>query len=448
MKGWLPRKRTAVQRGLNPSTLIAGSFLVLIVLGALLLKTPWATTVPISWSDAFFMSTSASTVTGLGVVSVGHDFTVFGQIVLTLQMQAGGIGIMTFAALVLLMLGQQLGIGEQRLVREAMNYTKVSDLGWLVKRIVLLVFFLEGLGALLLFLYWVPELGLERAFYHSLFYAVSAFNGGGLSLYDDSIARWAGDWPVTLIMGSLIILGGLGFTVLAELRQYQSWARLSLHTKLMLTGSAGLLLFTFVIVALFEWHNPDTLGPYGAQEKFWITVFHAITPRSGGLSMIDMGGITVTVAVLMIVLMFIGGGTNSAASGIKVTTFMVLVLSTRAFLRGREAPVAFGRRIPPGIILRSLAMAFIAMMLVLSALFVLSITDGNLGFLQLFFEAMSALGAVGLSMGITGEISEAGRWVLMVCMFIGRIGPLTLVFLLAKPKGQRIRYPDGDVHIG
>lgn len=447
MKPWqIARQHN--KRGVNPSTLIAMSFLALIVIGALLLKTPWATTSPITWSDAFFMSTSASTVTGLGVVDVGSRMTLFGQIVLMLQMQAGGIGIMTFAALVLLMMGQQLGIGEQRLVREAMNYTRVSDLGWLVKRIVLLVFIIEGIGALLLFLYLVPELGLEQGFYQSIFFAISAFNGGGLSLYSDSIARWAGEWPITLIMGGLIIIGGLGFTVLAELRSFKSWAKLSLHTKLMLSGSAGLLLFAFVIIVVFEWYNPSTLGIYNPQEKFWIALFHAITPRSAGLTMFDMGGVTLTVSIMVIVLMFIGGGTNSAASGIKVTTFMVLVLSTRAFLRGRDAPVAFGRRIPPSIILRSLAMAFIAMMLVVAALFFMSITDSHLGFLPLFFEVMSALGAVGLSMGITEYVSEPGRWILMVCMFIGRIGPLTLVFLLAKPSVLRVRHPDGDVHIG
>jgi len=447
VKPWHAAK-TQYKRGVNPSSLIAMSFLGLIVVGALLLKTPWATTAPITWSDAFFMSTSASTVTGLGVIDVGSRMTLFGQIVLMLQMQAGGIGIMTFAALVLLMMGQQLGIGEQRLVREAMNYTRVSDLGWLVKRIVVLVFMIEGIGALLLFLYLVPELGLEQGFYQSIFYAISAFNGGGLSLYSDSIARWAGEWPITLIMGGLIIIGGLGFTVLAELRSFKSWAKLSLHTKLMLSGSAGLLLFAFVIIVVFEWYNPSTLGIYNPQEKFWIALFHAITPRSAGLTMFDMGGVTLTVSIMVIVLMFIGGGTNSAASGIKVTTFMVLVLSTRAFLRGRDAPVAFGRRIPPSIILRSLAMAFIAMMLVVAALFFMSITDSHLGFLPLFFEVMSALGAVGLSMGITEYISEPGRWILMVCMFIGRIGPLTLVFLLAKPSVLRVRHPDGDVHIG
>lgn len=447
MKPWHAAK-TKYKRGVNPSSLIAMSFLGLIVVGALLLKTPWATTSPITWSDAFFMSTSASTVTGLGVVDVGSRMTLFGQIILMLQMQAGGIGIMTFAALVLLMLGQQLGIGEQRLVREAMNYTRVSDLGWLVKRIVVLVFIIEGIGALLLFLYLVPELGLGQGLYQSIFFTISSFNGGGLSLYGDSLARWAGEWPITVIMGGLIIIGGLGFTVLAELRSFKSWFQLSLHSKLMLTGSAGLLLFTFLIVVLFEWNNPETLGMYNTQEKFWVAVFHAITPRSAGLSMINMGSVTLTVSVLVIVLMFIGGGTNSAASGIKVTTFMVLVLSTRAFLRGRDAPVAFGRRIPPSVILRSLALAFIAMMFVLSALFLISITDSHLGFLPLFFEVVSALGAVGLSMGITEYFSEPGRWILMVCMFIGRIGPLTLVFLLAKPSALRVRHPDGDVHIG
>lgn len=438
--------RAGAIRTLKPSSLIALSFLALILLGALLLKLPWATTSPITWSDALFMSTSASTVTGLSVVDVGSRFTAFGWVVLTVQMQAGGIGIMTFAALVLMMLGHQLGIGEQRLVREAMNYARVSDLGWLVKSIVKLVLAIQAVGALLLFLYWVPELGLKRAFFYSIFYTISAFNGGGLSLYADSIARWAGEWPVTLILGGLIIIGGLGFTVLAELRRAQPWHQLTLHTKLMLSGTAGLLLFAFVVILAYEWHG--SLAHLSPSEKVWTALFQAITPRSAGLTMVPMAEMTLTVLILTVVLMFIGGGTNSAASGIKVTTFMVLLLSTRAFLRGRDAPVAFGRRIPPDMILKALALTFIALMLLLTAVFLLSMTDSRLGFLALFFEVASALGAVGLSLGITEQLSEPGRLILMVCMFIGRVGPLTLVFVLATPKAQRIRHPDGEVHIG
>lgn len=451
MRSWLPHligESSPLVRGMNPAVLVAGSFLSLIVLGAVLLQMPWATTSAITASDAWFTATSAVTVTGLGVVDTGTRFTVAGQVVIMVLMQFGGIGIMTFAALALLLLGQHLGLGEQRLVREAMNHTRVMDLGWLVKRIVALVAVIELTGAGLLAVILVPDLGWRDGVFQSLFYAISAFNNAGFALAPDNLMSWAGQWPFTLVVGGLIVVGGLGFTVLAELRARTRWGGMSLHSKLMLSGTAALLLLAFVVFLACEWNNPGTLGGHSVSEKLSISFFHAITPRTAGFNMVDIGSMTLAVTMLYIVLMFIGAGTNSTGSGIKVTTFMVLLLSTRAFLRGSTTASVFGRRIPHGIMLKSLAIVFIAMMLVLFALFLLCLTDPALGFLNLFFETVSAFGTVGLSRGITAQLSEPGRFIIMVVMFIGRIGPLTLVFLLARPQTQRIRYPEGDVHIG
>lgn len=453
MRSWLPQllligENSPLARGMNPSLLVAGSFLLLIVLGAVLLQMPWATTEAITASDAWFTATSAVTVTGLGVVDTGSRFTVAGQVVIMVLMQFGGIGIMTFAALALLLLGQHLGLGEQRLVREAMNHTRVMDLGWLVKRIVVLVAFIELVGAGLLATILVPDLGWRDGLFQSLFYAISAFNNAGFALAPDSLMSWAGQWPFTLVMGGLIVVGGLGFTVLAELRARTRWGGMSLHSKLMLSGTAALLALAFVVFLACEWNNPATLGGHSVSEKLSIGFFHAITPRTAGFNMVDIASMTLAVTMLYIVLMFIGAGTNSTGSGIKVTTFMVLLLSTRAFLRGSTTATVFGRRIPQGIMLKSLAIVFIAMMLVLFALFLLCLTDPALGFINLFFETVSAFGTVGLSRGITGQLSEPGRFIIMAVMFIGRIGPLTLVFLLARPQAQRIRYPEGDIHIG
>lgn len=453
MRSWLPHlpflgDNSPLVRGMNPAVLVAGSFFLLILLGAFLLHCDWAVTVPVTWSDALFTATSAVTVTGLGVVDTGTRFTLAGQMVIMVLMQLGGIGIMTFAALALLLLGHELGIGEQRLVREAMNHTRVADLGWLVKRIVQLVLVIELVGAMLLATILVPEMGLGQGLFQSLFYSISAFNNAGFALAPDSLMGWAGDWPMALVTGGLIVTGGLGFTVLAELRARTPWLRLSLHSKLMLTGTAALLLLTFVVFLLCEWNNPATLGPHTLSAKLGIGFFHAITPRTAGFNMVDIAGMSLAVTLLYIVLMFIGAGTNSTGSGIKVTTFMVLLLTTRDFLRGRTTPAVFGRRVPPGIVLKSLAIVFIAMMVVIAGLFALTLTDARLGFLNLFFEVVSAFGTVGLSRGITGMLSEPGRFTIMVVMFVGRIGPLTLVFLLARPQLQRIRYPEGDIHIG
>lgn len=453
MRSWLPHlpflgDNSALVKGTNPASLVASSFLILIIIGALLLRSDWATNVPISWSDALFTATSAVTVTGLAVLDTDTHFTTAGQMVLLVLVQLGGIGIMTFAALTLLLLGHQLGIGEQRLVREAMNHTRVMDLGWLIKRIFVLAFAIELVGFLLLSVILIPDQGWLTGSYHALFYSISAFNNAGFALTSESLVPKAGHWPLALVLGSLAVIGGLGFTVLAELRLRTRWSAMSLHSRLMLSGTAILLLFTFVVFLLCEWSNPATLGSYDTSEKLAIGFFHAIVPRSAGFNMVDIGSLTLAVTMLYIVLMFIGAGTNSSGGGIKVTTFMVLILSTRAFLNGRTTPSVFGRSIPLELVLKSLAMAFIAMMIVLATLFSLTLTDPHLGFLNLFFEAVSACATVGLSRGITGDLSEPGRIVLMMAMFVGRIGPLTLVFLLAKPKRHRIRYPAGDVHIG
>lgn len=452
MRSWLPHlligEGSPLVRGMNPAALVASSFLLLITIGSVILHSDWATRLPISWSDAIFTATSAVTVTGLAVLDTEAQFTTSGQLILLLLVQFGGIGIMTFAALTLLLLGHQLGIGDQRLVREAMNHTRVMDLGWLIKRIFVLVFVIELIGMFLLLVIMVPEQGWRRGLFHAVFYSISAFNNAGFALTPDSMMPHAGHWPLALVLGSLAVVGGLGFTVLAELRLRTRWTMMSLHSRLMLTGTAALLLLAFVVFLLCEWNNPGTLGPYPVSEKLAIGFFHAIVPRSAGFNMVDIGSMTLAVTMLYIVLMFIGAGTNSSGGGIKVTTFMVLILSTRAFLRGRTTPSVFGRSIPAEIVLKSLAMAFIAMMIVIATLFALTLTDPELGFLNLFFEAVSACATVGLSRGITGDLSEEGRIVILVAMFIGRIGPLTLVFLLARPQTQRIRYPAGDVHIG
>lgn len=453
MRSWLPQlpflgDSSPLVKGMSPAVLVAGSFLLLIMIGALLLHSDWATRAPIGWSDALFTATSAVTVTGLAVLDTDTHFTTAGQIVLMVLMQLGGIGIMTFAALTLLLLGHQLGIGEQRLVREAMNHTRVMDLGWLIKRICALVFMIELIGFVSLATIFVPERGWSTGCFHALFYSISAFNNAGFAITSDSLVPYAGHWPMALILGGLTVVGGLGFTVLAELRLRTRWSAMSLHSRLMLSGTAALLLVGYAVFLACEWSNPATLGPYGLSEKLAIGFFHAIVPRTAGFNMIDVGGMTLAVTVLCIVLMFIGAGTNSSGGGIKVTTFMVLILSTRAFLRGRETPAVFGRGIPLELVLKSLAMAFVAMMIVIATLFALTLTDPELGFLNLLFEAVSACATVGLSRGITGDLSDAGRVVIMLAMFIGRIGPLTLVFLLAKPARQRIRYPAGDVHIG
>ncbi len=453
MRPWFARRlgasRSHIQKPLmSPPAALAGSFCLLIVLGSLLLKLPMATHSPISWLQAMFTATSAVTVTGLSVVDVGSQFTLFGKWVLLLLIEAGGIGIMTFAAATLLAIGHRLGIGEQQLIRDCMNYSRVSDIAWLIRRILVVVVVVQAVGMALLMCIWVPALGWGEGTFHSLFYTVSAFNNAGFGLSADSLTSWGGHWGIVLVITAMIIVGGLGFTVLADFGKGWRWRGLSLHSKLMLVGTAVLLSVTLVFFMLAEWNNPGTLGGMSLSDKLAASWFHAVTPRTAGFNVVDMRALLLPTSLLYLLLMFIGAGTNSTGSGIKVTTFMVLLLATRAFLRGRPLPVIFGRQISSTLVYKSLAITFIGCGILFVALMALSVTDAQLGFENLVFEVVSAFGTVGLSRGITDELSSAGQWVIMLVMFVGRIGPLTLSFLLTRPRQPVVRYPEGEVYIG
>ena len=277
---------------------------------------------------------------------------------------------------------------------------------------------------------------------------MSAFNNAGFALSADSLTGWGGHWGIVLIITTMIIVGGLGFTVLADFGKGWRWRGLSLHSKLMLVGTGVLLAATLLFFMLAEWNNPGTLGDMSVSDKLAASWFHAVTPRTAGFNVVDMSALSLPTSLFYLLLMFIGAGTNSTGSGIKVTTFMVLLLATRAFLRGRPLPVIFGRQISSTLVYKSLAITFIACGVVFVALMALSVTDASLGFEDLTFEVVSAFGTVGLSRGITGELSSAGQWVIMLVMFVGRIGPLTLSFLLTRPRQPVVRYPEGEVYIG
>lgn len=456
MKRWSarirPKSPPVPHRGvirLSPPAILFIGFVALIALGTIALKLPWSTTTPISWLDAAFTSTSAVTVTGLVVVDTGSTFTTFGQSVLMVLIQLGGMGLMTFAVLAVMMLGARLRLSHQVLIREAMDRTHVVDIIELVKAVALFAFTVEALGLALLALVWIPDLGVEQGFFHSLFYTVSAFNNAGFALSSDSLSEWAGNFDVNLVVTALFIIGGLGFSVLAELRHARSFRSLSLHTKLVLSTTVVVNLIAFMLFALLEWHNPKTLGAlHDTGSRLLAAWFQAVTPRTAGFNTVDIGALTAPTALLTIALMFIGGGSNSTAGGIKLPTFAVLLLATRAFLRRRESPVAFHRSIAPTMVTKAIAVALVSLITIFVVLFVLTITEPGIGFLDLAFETVSAFGTVGLSRGITAELSTAGRWLIMALMLAGRIGPLTVGFLLATPRPAPIRRAEEEVQIG
>lgn len=445
---WTSSPSSATRVVSLPAPAILGLlFAGLILVGTALLKLPIATRTPITWLDAAFTATSAVTVTGLTVIDVGAELSRFGQVVALLLFQLGGLGIITFAVMMFSLLGQRIGLRQQLLLREDLNQTSLGTLVSLARRIGGIVLVVELIGTSLLTFRFVPDLGWGDGLYYSLFYAVSAFNNAGFTLFPDSLTRYATDPLVNIVTSLLVIVGGLGFGVLAELYTDRR-KRLSLHSQLLLLGTAVLLMWGFFAFLLLEWNNPATLGQYSSWGDRAIAAwFQAVTPRSGGLNTLDIAAIEEPTALMLISLMFIGGGSTSTAGGIKVTSFMVLVAATLAFLRGRREPSAFGRRVPAADILKVLALTFISLVFVMVGTFLLMLTQ-PLPFIDLAFEATSAFATVGLSRNVTGQLDTFGQLLVMLLMFVGRLGPLALGFILATAAAGRIRYPEGRVYIG
>lgn len=431
-----------------PPAVLALLYGALIVLGTGLLKLPGATVAPVSWADALFTATSAVTVTGLAVLDTGSDFTLFGQAVILGLIQLGGLGLMTFAVLVLSMLGLPVGLSHHLFLREDLNQTSLHDLLRLVRVILKVVLLCEGIGLALLAIAFVPEFGWAEGLWQALFHTVSAFNNAGFGLFSDSLTRWATDPLVNLVVPALIIVGGIGFSVLSDIYRTRRWGGFSLHTKIMLAGTAVLLVWSVAAVAALEWTNPATLGAFDSPwERLMVAWFQGVTTRTAGFNTVDIAALHDSTALMVISLMLIGAGSTSTAGGIKVTTFVVLLLATVAFFKRRQTVTAFGRSLGHEEVMKVLALTTLSLLLVMVSTFLVSIShDGD--FLDLAFEVASAFGTVGLSRGATGELDGFGRAILIGLMFLGRVGPLTLGFVLATRVPPRIRYPAGRVFLG
>lgn len=433
---------------LNPPLLLMALYGVLIAVGTGLLMLPIAVTEPITWSDALFTASSSVTVTGLVVIDTGSVLSPFGQAIVLILIQLGGLGLMTFAVFVVSALGQQVGIAQQIVLRADLDRTSIGDLISLVRTIVVVVACSELAGAVVLACVFVPEFGWRHGLWSALFHAVSAFNNAGFSLYPDSLTAWSANPIINLAVPALFITGGLGYAVLAELLARKRWRRLSLHSKLMLSGTAVLIVLSVLLFALLEWSNPRTLG---AEEsllaKLWISWFQGVTTRTAGFNTIDIGEIHDATAFLFVLLMFIGGGSTSTAGGIKVTSAIVLILATVAFFKRRQSLVAFSRRIDFEDVLKVMALATLGVLFIAIGTFVLSARQDG-AFLDNLFEVVSAFGTVGLSRGVTAELDTVQRITIMMIMFFGRVGPLTFGFFLATRTPPRIRYPKGEVYLG
>lgn len=433
---------------LSPPQLLVVTFLFFIIVGMGLLKLPFATTENITWLDALFTTTSAMTVTGLAVVDTGGAFTLFGEVVVMSLIQIGGLGIMSFAVLIFMMLGRKIGFKERLLLQQALNQTSVGGVIKLVKYLFFFSFLVEGLAVIILATEWVPEFGWRHGLYVSVFHSISAFNNAGFSLWSDSLMGYAGSPVVNLTISFLFIVGGIGFTVLVDLWKSKTIRRLSLHTKIMLLGTFIINVIAFMMIFVLEYNNPNTLAQLPLPDKLFASYFQAVTPRTAGFNSLDYGSMERSTLLLTILLMFIGAGSASTGGGIKLTTFVVISLSVFAFLKDKKEIRIFRRTIGQMHIFKALAISMISVLLIFTALFFLDMTEKDTSFLALVFEVVSAFGTVGLSMGITASLSAVGKWIIIVVMFTGKLGPLTLAFSLSRPDKEKIRYPKEDILTG
>ena len=434
---------------LPPPALLALLYAALILAGAGVLMLPAsAAGEALDFSEALFTATSAVTVTGLIVVDTATALSGFGQATVAALIQLGGLGLMTFAVFVLSSLGLPVGLPQQLYLQEDLGQTPIGGLLHLVVLILRVVGVAVAVGAALLALVFVPDHGWAEGLWHALFHSVSAFNNAGFSTFSDSLIGYATDPLVNVVVPLQFIVGGLGFAVLSDVFRLRRWRRFSLHTKLMLVGTAALIASAFVAISALEWNNPATLGRHeGAVDRLIVGWFQAVTPRTAGFNSIDTATMTDASTLLTIVLMVIGGGSTSTAGGIKVTTFIVMLFAIGAFLRRQTELHAFGHAIHLDQVLKVLALATLSMLLIVLAFFVLLATQ-EANFRDLLFETASAFGTVGLSHGATGQLDRFGRLVICFLMFVGRVGPLTLGFFLATRVAPRVRYPASPVYLG
>ncbi|SDH18685.1 trk system potassium uptake protein TrkH [Vibrio xiamenensis] len=444
----LPVKEKKKHKGSEPWVILV-SFLAMQIPAALLLMFPMFSVTGLSFTDALFTATSAISVTGLGVVDTGTHFTLAGKILLMVLMQVGGLGQMTLSAVLLYLFGVRLSLKQQALAKEALGQDSKVNLRKLVSKIIAFALIAETIGFVILAYRWVPEMGWSTGLFYALFHAISAFNNAGFSLFSDSMVGFVSDPQVIFTLSALFIFGGLGFTVIGDLAA--NWRRgfggFQLHTKIMLVATPSLLLFGTVVFWLLEHKNPATMANLSSTGQWMAAFFQSASARTAGFNSVDLAQFGQPALLIMIVLMLIGSGSTSTGGGIKVSTFAVAFVATWAFLRQKRFVVMFKRTVSWPTVTKALAIIVVSGAILTSAMFLLMLTE-KASFEQILFETISAFATVGVSAGLTAELSEPGKYIMVVVMLIGRIGPLTLAYMLARPEPSLVKYPEDTVLTG
>lgn len=437
---------------LSPPQILVIGFATIILLGTVLLTLPISNTTgrPLAFIDALFTATSATCVTGLVVQDTGTFFTTFGQVVIIMLIQVGGLGFMTMATLFAFVLKRKISLRDRLLLQEAMNQNTMEGIVRLIRKVLLFSLIIEGSAAILLTVRWAVDMPFGKALYFGIFHAISMFNNAGFDLFGDfrSLTGYVYDPIVNFVVMFLIVSGGIGFIVLSDMVEFRKTRRISLHSKVVLSMTAFLIVFGAVVIFVFEYSNPRTLGSLNWGGKILGSLFQSVTPRTAGANTLDLGNMRQASQFFIIILMFIGASPGSTGGGIKTTTFTLIIGAVISMLRGRDDIVLFRYRFAQERIFKALTITLVALLLVLSVAMILSTTEDS-SFLMILYETTSAFGTVGLSMGLTTHLTLTGKILISLTMFAGRLGPLTLAYALGPKKGKALyRHPEGKVIIG
>lgn len=434
----------------SPAEILMLGFASVILIGALLLNLPISSASGESpgFLNCLFTATSSVCVTGLVVVDTGTYWSIFGQIVIMLLIQIGGLGFMSLMTIIFVIAGRKITIKDRLLLQSSVNSDRVEGIVKFTKYIVGSSFLIEGIGAILLAMVFVPDYGLMKGIYFGIWHSISSFCNGGFDLIGgyQSFVPYVNNGLLNFTVCALIVIGGLGFTVTSEIWNYRHRRRFSLHTKMVL-ATTGILIFGGALLFFaFEHNNPQTMGELPWYGKIYASIYQAITPRTAGSNTISQSGLTSPSALLTMALMFIGGSPGSTAGGIKTTALALSAVALYSVLMGKKEVTCFRRTIPGETLKRALCIFFIGVFLVFVLLMLLMLFEPGVSFEDLMFEVFSAYGTVGLTRDLTPNLHNASKIVLMIGMFIGRVGPMTIAYVLSRTE-RRERENKGEFHL-
>lgn len=443
-------------RKMRPPQIIALVFMGIILLGSGLLCLPAASRSgqATDFLTSLFTATSATCVTGLIRVDTGSYWSGFGQAVILVMIQIGGLGFMTIASIFFFALRRKIGLRQRLVLAQALSFDQISGVVGLVRNVLRGTLAVEGAGALILALRFWPEFGAARALWYGVFHSVSAFCNAGFDVLGDlasggSLCGYVDDPVVNLTIMALITIGGLGFAVWGDVRKNRRFSRMSVYTRLVLSISCGLIVGGAALIALLEWHNPDTIGKLSTSGKLLASAFQSVTLRTAGFASFDQNALRDVTKAVCDVLMFVGGSSGSTAGGVKTVTVGVVVLAAIGTARGRTHVTAFKRSISQSAVSNAMAIALLVLFLSFLGAGAISALDG-VSFDNAVYETTSALCTVGLTTGITPGLGPASCLILIVFMFFGRVGIMTISvgFMMANPAEERIEYAQARVMIG